>query len=277
MAGFDAWFRTLPHDVPIIRACLDAARRRARTFHVRLNIKQVTDDVTYLRINGQTYGIDIFLERLRRDLPTIAEASASSRRTPAQRRRVALGLVDVLTRYRGSMYDDTPDDWIPTVRAKRNAIMLLPHEVYPSSASSVLQARMFVTMDMLASWHYREVAPEVLLEEVHTAAELLLNASVNRRSKRLSFNELVDAAHAAGLLTAAINFDHQPQVPERLAAIRSGGPRQVLNDIGRDVLISLKDCRKDVRHRAAEGAEQWLNEHFWDIASILERLAPHAR
>jgi hypothetical protein len=77
------------------------------------------------------------------------------------------------------------------------------------------------------------------------------------------------------LLTASFGTDDL----ERLAILRRRDidVADVLNDIGREVLISLKDCRKDVRHRGAEGAEEWLEEHFWDAASILENLAAHAR
>ena len=55
-----------------------------------------------------------------------------------------------------------------------------------------------MTMDLLASWQYEEVSPEVLLEEIHTAAELILEASVNRRAKKLSFAQLVERAERAG-------------------------------------------------------------------------------
>lgn len=274
MAGFDATFRYLPQDGEVIEACLAAAKRRARVFHVRFRIERPAEEVVYLKLGGQTYALDIFLERLRRDLPTIAEASPNASRSPAERRRVALGLVDVLNRYRGMLYDSHPEEWVPTVRAKRDPILALPHEIVPTKASTLLQARMFVTMDMLASWHYREVAPEVLLEEIHTAAELLLTACVNRRSKRLSFRQLVDLAHARNLLTASVNPDDTERV--RLLRVATGWA-EAMNDIGRDVLLSLKDCRKDVRHRGAAGAEEWLTRHFWDAASILEELARHAR
>jgi hypothetical protein len=64
----------------------------------------------------------------------------------------------------------------------------------------------------------------------------------------------------------------------RLTRLRSAADiAAAMNDMGRDVLLSIKDCRKEVRHRGAEGAEAWLDKHFWDAASILESLAGHAR
>jgi hypothetical protein len=41
------------------------------------------------------------------------------------------------------------------------------------------------------------------------------------------------------------------------------------------LLTDLKDLRKNVRHRAAEGAHPWLNEYWEDVAICLERLALH--
>jgi hypothetical protein len=273
MAGFDAAFRVRLHDNDVVEACLAAAKRRARLLGVRLRIERPGSDLFYIAMDGQSYALDIFLERLRRDLPTIAEAGPHTKRSPAERRRVGIGLCDVLVRYRFSLYDRTPEDWIPTVRAKRESLIVTPHEVFPAKADPTLQARMFVTMDMLAAWHFREVAAEVLLEEIHTAAELLLEASVNRRSKRLSFRELVDLAHAQNMLTVAY-VGNDPRLQD------TGEPGWTFaaarNDAGRDVLISLKDCRKNVRHRGADGAETWLDTYFWDAASLLEKLAVHA-
>ena len=74
-------------------------------------------------------------------------------------------------------------------------------------------------------------SPEVLLEELHTACELVLEELVNKRAKKVSFADLVAKADRAGLLDA-----RPDETPPGL------------------LLISLKDLRKDVRHRAAEGA-----------------------
>jgi hypothetical protein len=44
-----------------------------------------------------------------------------------------------------------------------------------------------------------------------------------------------------------------------------------------ELLTSLKDVRKIVRHRAAVTAQQWLDDNFWAAAVALEELAPAAR
>jgi hypothetical protein len=115
-----------------------------------------------------------------------------------------------------------------------------------------LDARLSVTVDLIMAWNFGEIAPEVLLEELHTACELVLEELVNKRSKRLSFAELVGAADKAGL------FRHMP-----------GGRSPGM------LFTELKDLRKNVRHRAAEGAGPWLDEHWEDVAMCLERLIRH--
>lgn len=270
MASFDALFKFRAQDRPIVVACIAAARRRSRTFGVRIRSELSKENYGYIFFNGQTYALDILLERLRRDLPTIAEATPCER-TPRDRRRVANGFVDILNRYRGGLYERYEETWVPTLRAKRTAAYSLPHQLFPFDAPS-LQHRLFVTEDMLASWHYDEVAPEVLIEEIHTAAELLLEASVNRRSKRLSFAQLVDAAHQRKLLRAYPTDDVWP--PEVDPA---GTLEDHCNDFGRVLLLDLKNHRKEIRHRGAPGASDWLAKNFWPVVSLLEHLAIHAK
>lgn len=270
MASFDALFKFRTADRALVDACLAATRRRSKKFGVRIRSRVSEYNYVYVLFDGQTYALDILLERLRRDLPTIAEATPCER-TPRDRRRVALGLVDILNRYRGGLYERYGEDWVPTLRAKRAAAYSLPHEVFPYEAPS-LQDRLLVTMDMLASWHYDEVAPEVLVEEIHTAAELLLEASVNRRAKRLSFAQLVDAAHERRILHA---YPADYVWPSTIDP--STGIEDRLNDFGRTVLLGLKDQRKESKHRGAPGAAEWLSRNFWPVVSVLEHLALHAK
>jgi hypothetical protein len=215
-------------------------------------------------LDGNGYALDIFCERLRRDLPTIAEATPA-RRPPASRRLLALGLVDMLARYRLGLYDRYGEDWLPALRARRQPAYLLPHGLY--TPNDALQDRLAVTMDMLASWHLGEVAPPVLLEEMHTAAELILTALVNRRAKRLSFAQLVDLALQGRC------FSPYPGDSATTARFRSGDGPHASEVKMAEVLVSMKDVRKDVRHRGAEGSRAWLDEHFWDAALVLTHLA----
>ncbi len=265
-AGFDAVFRYAEADEPVLRACLAAARRRSRPLGLRRfrSVVNPRSRTAMVILDGSGYALDIYCERLRRDLPTIAEATAA-KRPPASRRLLALGLVDILARWRLGMYDRYDEDWLPTLKARREPAYLLPHGLY--TPNDALADRRAVTMDMLASWHLGEVAPPVLVEEMHTAAELILTALVNQRAKRLSFAQLVDLALQAGC------FSPYPGDQATTARYRRGDEPHESEAKAAQVLLSLKDVRKHVRHRGAEGSQGWLDEHFWDAASLLTRLA----
>lgn len=158
------------------------------------------EDGAYICFNANTYVLDILLERLRRDVPTIAEATPTER-SPAARRRSAapdsqrsgrdpqpIPRHDVRPVRRGLG---------PNIARADDACHGVIHDLFPRDAPHLMD-RLLVTTDLLASWHFDEVAPEVLLEEMHTAAELMLKSFGIPRAKRMSFAELVDAAHEEG-------------------------------------------------------------------------------
>jgi hypothetical protein len=223
-------------------------------------------------MDGNSFQLDVFVERLRRDLPTLAEATTSSRAAEG-RRRVGLGLADIIGRYRGSLYDRHPEEWVPILRARRSAISVPPHFLETPKAPR-LQDRLFITADLLTAWHFGEVAPEVLLEEIHTAAELLLTGWVGSRRNDLSFKDLVQRAATAGILRFPFLF------PADWPEVRDVGPDQLKRlstERARELLLSMKDQRKHSKHRGAAGAQEWLDQHFWHVVGVLEYLAPHAR
>jgi hypothetical protein len=127
-----------------------------------------------------------------------------------------------------------------------------PPYKYECPSSPRLHSRLSITEDLLVAWYFDKVAPEVLIEELHTACELVLEELVNKRAKKLSFAQLVVAASEAGVLGSDRN---------------ETSPAQLLTD--------LKDLRKNVRHRAADGALSWLNDHCEDVAICIERLVSH--
>jgi hypothetical protein len=121
-------------------------------------------------------------------------------------------------------------------------------------------------MELMASWHYGEVAPPVLLEELHTAAELLLTTIVRPGARRMSFAELVAAARARGA------FSPFPDDQRALATWRTSRSRSNVEEERATLLLELKDVRKRVRHRNTQEAGDWLDERFWSVAALLERL-----
>jgi hypothetical protein len=200
-------------------------------------------------VDGNSRRTDLLGYRLERDLPLVAEGCAIDEGlSSAQRARIGRGFVDMMLRGR-----DVHHDSCMVLRGVAHTRYYYPPYDFDCPSSPRLHARLSITEELLVAWNFDEIAPEVLLEELHTACELVLEELINQRSKRLSFAELVAAADEAGLLRRS--NDDTP--PVRL-------------------LTDLKDLRKDVRHRAAVGARQWLNAHWEDVAICLEQLVLHA-
>ena len=144
--------------------------------------------------------------------------------------------------------------------ASQTRYYFAPYEVRHPNAPDTLSARLAVTEGVIVDWCFERVQAVVLLEELHTACELLLEHLVNQRSRRLSFAELVDAANDAGMLS-------RPLLPVET-------PWLILAPAnGKDLLIQLKDYRKNARHRADMSFEPWLKESWEPIALLIERLA----
>jgi hypothetical protein len=121
---------------------------------------------------------------------------------------------------------------------------------------------------MLVDWEFDEIAPEVMLEELHTAFELTLRRVANRRYKRQgSFRELVEMVDAApdGLSVPLLRVN-------KYSLRGSQGPEVTY----RELLISLNDARSPSRHSGRATAEQWLLDYGLAAAELLEYLAPRA-
>jgi hypothetical protein len=265
VAGFDATFRFHPGDHDLIAAMMLAARRRSRTLRVRWHSALDAEGNGYCCMDGNTFRLDMLLERLRRDLPTIAEASPSGRHSPLQRRHLANGLYDILCRSRAMYYDrhykEGQPEYVPRVRRLRSSEVWPVHHLWVGDKHQDLSARLGVTEEIMASWVLNEVAPEVVLEEMHTAAELLLMRLLNKR-RAPAFAELVEHARGAGHLDMPLAFAYDFAVddPERF-------------DHAPDLLISLKDHRKRTMHQGTNEARAWLDRHFWAAGAVLEHLA----
>lgn len=258
MAGFDGCFSFDPRDRDLLRSMSPLVARRARKMRIRWRLHLHPSGYAYFTMDGNTYELDLLLERLRRDLPTSAEA-ISSWRQPADRRRLATGLVDVVTRWRVSFYERYEEGHVPKLRGKSQAVQNAIFHVFPDSKHADLWPRLSVTSDVVSAWLMSEIPAEVVLEEIHTAAELLLTRLWGR-SKRLSFAELVDHASDLGVLETSLRWDYE--VEHRSEALDMKG-----------LLIELKDHRKRVRHHGAVQADAWLKVHFWPACRVLERLA----
>jgi hypothetical protein len=249
VAGFDFEFTYTEAQKPVVLVCLAAGRARARRLRLSWRWRHVRPRHCVVVVDGNSRVIDLLGYRLERDLPLVAEGCVIAESlSSTQRSRIGRGFVDMMLRGR-----DANQDSCMVLRGVAETRYYYPPYDYDCPSLPRLHARLSITEELLVAWNFNEIAPEVLLEELHTACELVLEELVNQRSERLSFAELVANADEAGLL----RHSHDDTPPVRL-------------------LTDLKDLRKDVRHRAAEGARQWLNEQWQDVAICLERLVFHA-
>jgi hypothetical protein len=244
LAGFDFEFHYTPDHEPLVLVCLKASRARARTLGLSWRWRRTGVHRYQVTIDGNSRRTDLLGYRLERDLPLVCEGCPIVGMSPTPCADLGRGFADLMLRGR----DTTPDD-VMVLRAVKEASSYFSPFEYECPATTRLHARLSITQELLVSWCFEEVAAEVVLEELHTACELVLEQLVNNRSKKLSFAELVAAADSAGFLSS---------VP--------------LNPAPASLLLGLKDLRKDVRHRAAQGAAVWLDRHWEDVALCLERL-----
>jgi hypothetical protein len=272
VSGFDAAFIFRPDDEALIRAFFAAGRRRARRLDVRWR-SEIKPAFGYVALDGASFNLDMLMERLRRELPAVAEGVPSESRTPQGRRHLANGVVEIISRFRGSMYDRycrNGEVYVPRLRAlRRQAVGLVLYDLFPRRHED-LWPRLSITLDVLSSWVLDEIAAEVALEELHTAFELLLTRAAGRQRAPM-FYQLVELADQQGWLlgygaecTGETSADPMP-------AMYWANPSDALTP--HDLLISLKDQRKVSKHRGAVGAEPWLSLHFTAAAALLERLS----
>jgi hypothetical protein len=167
MSGFDATFSFDARDHDLMCALVAAGRRRARKLQVRWHARLDADGSGYLLIDGKGVQEPMLLERLRRDLPTIAEATDSLRHTPEQRRRLANGFVDMLIKWHTSSYDHYYDgeilERVPRVHRIKASDVCVAFWLWPGDDHLDLGARLRVTEDILVSWLLDEAPPEVVL------------------------------------------------------------------------------------------------------------------
>jgi hypothetical protein len=247
MAGFDFDFTYRERDGQIVLTCIRAAKRRARSLGVELRWRHVGPRHLRVLVDGNSRRTDLLGYRLERDLPLVAEG-CSGIVGPSERARLGRGLADLFLRGR-----HVENEGVMALHGVAETRYYYPPYELDCPAFPELHARLRITEEVIVAWNFREVAPEVILEELHTACELLLEEAVNRRSKRLSFAELVAQADAAGVFAD----------PPELDGFSNGTPSV-------DLLTQLKDTRKAVRHRGASGALEWLDEHGDEVALLLE-------
>lgn len=267
MGGMDWYCNFDEKDFPLVEAMLNAGRLRARRLSVRWS-SSIKSNVCAVIVNGEWWRIDLLIARLSRDLPTICEAIPLEHRSPSRRRGVGRSFAHIASQYRLGAFDLHETGWTPKLVSRRGEPWDVMIYTFSAPNAPDLERRLEVTARMLMDWEFGEIAPEVMLEELHTAAELSLKRALwGKYRGRGSFKELVERAEQSDML--------------KLPGIRAF--RQSLRTVDveesitvKELLLSLKDARKVARHEARETALPWLEKWVVGIGEVLEVLAQNA-
>jgi hypothetical protein len=100
-----------------------------------------------------------------------------------------------------------------------------------------------------------------VLEEMHTAAELLL-MKICSKCRSPAFAELVEGADRVGHLGMPLIYAYDLTLKD---------PARFTD--AADLLTSLKDHRKRAKHQGTDEARAWLDRHSWAAGAVLEHLA----
>lgn len=250
MAGFDFDFSYRPAQQPFLDACLPAAMSRARKLHLRWRNERRGEFVMRCIVDGNGRRMDLLARVLETDLPLVAEGVLGSGMATGRRRRLGLGFADLYIRGMDTRSDAT----MAWRGVHETRYYFTPYDL-SRTEHPMLAARLRITEDVIVHYYFGRVGGPVLLEELHTAAELLLEELVNRRSRRMSFAQRVESARSEGLLDQ----------PEAQADLSAEGDDATL-------LLRLKDLRKNARHRGDPSFEPWLAENWESVTLVLERL-----
>lgn len=260
MAGFDMEFTYDSVDEPLVDAFVAATRRRARRAGLRRwRSERLRDGRTgwYFAVDGHSGRMALLAQKIERDLPIVAEAIAVPQRSLRQRRHLANGFVDIYARCGYGL--EEVEEAVPHLVPKTAVgFTWVPHLLeYPGDVN--IAARLEVTEAACIDWHFGDIPAPTMLEELHTAAELVLDHAVHGRFTRKTFADNVGAASSAGILDGCHQLaGRQCRLPVRKQAS--------------EVLIALKDTRREVRHRADPRADVWLREHFFHVIYVLETI-----
>jgi hypothetical protein len=216
-------------------------------------------------VDGRWWLIDLLIARLARDLPTICEATPLPHRGPVKRRGLGRSFAHIASQYRLGGSDLRPAGWVPMLMSRTAQAWETTVFGFAAPNAPDLELRLRVTAQMLVEWEFEEVAPEVMLEELHTAVELCLKRALWGRYRRQgSFAENVDQAEVRGLLLL-------PRIKINRWSLRALEHDKTVTV--KELLLSLKDARKVARHEARDTALAWLHDWVVSAGEVLEVLA----
>jgi hypothetical protein len=244
VAGFDYEFTYDPRFEAIVGVCIGGARARANRLAIRLSFRTTGANRTLVTVDGQSRRLNVLAYRLERDLPKLCEGFASPHYGPKQRRRIGLGFADMYVR--GRDMSGKPATLMRLTGVSDTKFYYPVYELTPQNyADDALLHRMRVAEELLADWEDRSVSPFIILEELCTAAELLLHALFPDKNTSHSLRDFVKVAAKNGI-------------------------------ISREAKVLLDETavlRNSARHTGDSSFAPWLVDSWEDLALVLEHLS----
>ncbi len=238
MGGGDIWFSYDPSDEPLVDAFVAHARRtakRAGLLRFRTFRHGGLPPVRSLEWDGRSWRMGLAAQKLQRDLPVIAEAVDGGDRSLRSRKHLAHGFCEIFGLEGYGAVEGEPPHLRPMASVK---FQWVPHLL--SCSDPWLDERLFVVERHCVDWHFGDITAATLVEELHTAAELLLRFRLGDDAP-WKFSSLVHAGAGDG---------HFPSASEAC-------------------LLELSRVRRDLRHHATGEPEKWLVENFEDVVDVL--------
>lgn len=261
-ASFDA------RDRPLVEAIRAAGRRRSRRLDVRWR-SCIADDVVTVVVDGRWWLIDLLLARLARDLPLLCEGVDVAHRSPEARRGLGRSFAHIAAQHRFAVPDRMPEGWVPRLRARGAEPWSTAPFIFECPGAPDLEPRLEITERIIVDWEFGEVASDTLIEELHTAAELVLKRVNHGRHRRQgSFSEEVALAETNG----ALNL---PSVYAVKGSIRARAHNETRTPS--ELLVELNRVRVDSKHRGVSRSEDWLEKWGVGAGEVLQHLASKAR
>jgi hypothetical protein len=227
----------------LVRVLLEAARRRARKLDLEMHYRRKARDgqsAWELWVDGNGFAIGAWSRQLERDLPNVAEGFEA---IPAARaRRIAESLV---ARW---------FDWCVGDGAKGDRLRTTVQDpvtwIWPTIEyveDDQLTPRLVIADELVARWITEEVPEEIVIEELHTAAEAVLRG-VLQAGRRVNWPTLLDRARARGILGQEA--------------------RNNLERFNREYRNRLKHLGRALDDDEREGVRQMI----WDVLYALDQL-----
>lgn len=202
MAGFDFDFTFSDVQAPYVEACVAVAKNRARKLGCRWRVSPLPKGGLKCVVDGQSRRLDLLGRALEHDLPTVCEGVRAGL-PPNVARKTGLGFASLFLVGR----DASRDEGLQVLVARPILTTFYPlyEFVDGTGGSEALRARLRVTEDIVTDFGLGRYAPEVLLEELHTALEQTLREMLPQASERANWPTLLDAARQASLLNWSEN------------------------------------------------------------------------